>query len=101
MRINLTLQDKTYPATNTLGAQIDFNRRTGKDLDVFEKVIGENGKPDIEVVDLMAKFIWCCAASTCRREGITFDFPFDTFADYLLPEDLLGLIKIFGSEGNQ
>lgn len=100
MLIKITIDGQDYHANNTLGAQLEFAKRTGKDVSALANVKDADGGINYETLELMGKFIWCCIASACRKEGRQFPIPFEQFSDYLDIESLTDFTNSL-SEGNK
>lgn len=62
---------KTYPCRVTLGAMRRFKQETGKDSD------------NIDGVEDLAVFIWCCCISACKADGVGFGVSLDDFCDFV------------------
>lgn len=60
---------KTYPCRVTLGAMRRFKQETGKDSD------------NIDGIEDLAVFIWCCCISACKADGVEFGVSLDDFCD--------------------
>ena len=68
-----------YPCRMTMGAMLEFNRRTGKEVTEIQGT-------DIALVVIL---VYCCLISSCRADGI--DIPFENemaMADHMSTEDL-------------
>ncbi len=83
IEVTIEIRGKQYPCRMTMGAMLDFKRKTG--MDVSE--LGNMEASSEERLELMMTLIWCCINSACRCDGIAFDIPLDTFADHISPED--------------
>ena len=68
-----------YPCRMTMGAMLEFNRRTGEEVTEIQGT-------DIALVVIL---VYCCLISSCRADGI--DIPFENemaMADHMSTEDL-------------
>ncbi len=88
VKIFVNGKELVLPCRLTLGAMLRFKQETGKD-------ITEIAKDD--VLNLL-KFVWCCVASACSADGISFDISFERFADCLPPEGLTEFYDGIGAE---
>lgn len=75
---NIEVGGRKVPCRVTMGAMVRFRRETGCDISQIKK-------DDIEG---LMKFIWCCAVSASRADGVEFGMDFEEFADHLEPDAL-------------
>ena len=78
MKIQITINGKSYPCRPTMGAMLRFKRETGKE-------VSEMGSND---VSLMCIYLWCCVASASAADGIPFDMSAMDFADCIDPAQM-------------
>lgn len=71
-----------YPMRMTMGAMLRFKRMTDKDVEE----IGND-------VTLMVTFMYCCVASACNADGVSFSMDLDKFADCIGLDDLNGFTE--------
>lgn len=76
----ITINGKEYPCRVTMGAMLRFKRETGKD-------VSEICQSDVS--DLLT-LLWCCVASACAGDGVSFKMGLMDFADRIEPETLTG-----------
>lgn len=77
--ITITIKSKRYPCYPTAGAMLRFRRKKGKEVNNI----------DLGDIDELGTYLWCCAASACRREEVAFEFRDEQeFMDCLLPGDI-------------
>ena len=62
-KVEITINGKSYPCRQTMGAMLRFKRETGKE------VTDMDGGSLTDV----CTFLWCCIVSACKADGITFD----------------------------
>lgn len=68
---------KEYPAYQTMGAILAFQRDTGKEI---TSIAGD-------LVELL-KYLYCVVRSACKRDGVDFEFDsVEQFADGVSLED--------------
>ena len=74
----ITLDGKEYPCRPTMGAMLRFRQETGREV------------TQIETGDLsgLVTYLWCCARSSCKREGVDFPLSLMDFADAIDPQDV-------------
>ncbi len=77
-RIEISVNDKAYPCSPTMGAMLRFRQETGKEITEID-----GGS----FTDLCT-YLWCCVVSASRREGKEFDMSLLDFADSLSPDDM-------------
>ena len=63
---------KEYPCRVTLGAMIQFKRKTGKDISETNGSFEE-----------MALFLYLCVVSACAADHIDFGYTFEEFSDHV------------------
>lgn len=73
----------------TMGAMLRFKRETGKDISLI----------DADVC-LMTIFLFCCVASACNADGVTFDLDLDKFADGLSMDELNGFAETLSANAD-
>lgn len=76
----IEINGKQYPCRITMGAMLRFKRETGKD-------VSEIGQSDVS--DLLT-LLWCCVASACAGDGVSFKMSLMDFADRIDPDALTG-----------
>ncbi len=82
--ITIAIKSKRYPCYPTAGAMLRFRRKKGKEVNNI----------DLGNIDELGTYLWCCAASACRREDVAFDFKDEQeFMDCLMPEDITAWAK--------
>ena len=67
-----------YPCRATMGAMLRFKRETGREVTEM----------DATSVSDLALWLWCCVASACNADGVSFGLSAMDFADQLSPETL-------------
>lgn len=77
-RIEILINGKAYPCQQTAGAMLRFKEVTGKEVTEMEPG---------SLSDLI-KFLWCCVAGACKREGKELEYSLMDFADAIGPEEL-------------
>lgn len=89
-RIEVEVGGSVYPAYMTNGAMLRFKQQTGRDL-------AESNGGFTDTFTLL----WCCVASACKREGVSFGMSLEEFADATNPEDIEGwCASVFGDGGD-
>lgn len=89
-RIEVVVGGSAYPAYMTNGAMLRFKQQTGRDL-----AESDGGFTDTFTL------LWCCVASACKREGVSFGMSLEEFADATNPEDIEGwCASVFGEDGD-
>lgn len=78
MKKTITINGKTYPYRQTMGALLRFKRETGKEISEIS-----NGNMSDAIT-----FLWCCVASACKHDNVEFDLTLIDFADSLNAEDI-------------
>lgn len=76
-RIEVEVGGSVYPAYMTNGAMLRFKQQTGRDL-----TDSDGGFCDTFTL------LWCCVASACKREGVSFGMSLEEFADATDPADI-------------
>ena len=84
----IAIDNKEYPCRVTMGAMLRFKRETGRDV---------SGMGDGDVADLLT-FLWCCVASACAADGVTFALSLEDFADRIDPDVMQDFFKDTGGE---
>lgn len=79
----ISYKGRELPCRMTMGALVRFKRETGRDVSAIQ-----NG----DISDLVT-LLWCSIASACHADGVSFDEPFDMFADSLDADVLEAFIK--------
>ena len=76
--LTITVDGKEYPCRPTMGAMLRFKQETGREV------------TQIEPGDLsgLVTYLWCCARSACKREGVDFPLSLMDFADAIDPQDV-------------
>lgn len=69
--ITISVDGKGYPARETMGAMLRFKRATGR----------EATEMDGKSITDMATYMWCCAASACKHDGVEFPYGLEDFCD--------------------
>ncbi len=77
-RIEINVNGHAYPCSLTMGAMLRFKEETGRET----TEIDPNSFSDL------CTFLWCCAKSASKREGIEFDMSLMDFADSISPDDM-------------
>lgn len=88
MMKRLKIDGKEYPCRVTMGAMLRFKQETGKDV----SELGQN-----DVADLVT-LLWCCIASACAADGVTFGMSLMDFADRLEPDTLTKFYTSMGKD---
>lgn len=76
-KIEITINGRHYPCRVTMGAMLLFKRETGR----------EATELDGGALSDLITFVWCCAKSASRAEGVDFQLSLDEFADSISAED--------------
>lgn len=76
-KIEITINGRHYPCRVTMGAMLLFKRETGR----------EATEIDGGALSDLITFVWCCAKSASRAEGVDFQLSLDEFADSISAED--------------
>mgnify|MGYP006873003041 FL=1 len=84
----ITINGNEYPCRITMGAMLRFKRETGRD-------VSEMGNGDVS--DLLT-LLWCCVASACAGDGVTFGMSLMDFADRIDPEAISGFYNDMEAE---
>lgn len=80
-KYSIAINNTEYPCRLTMGAMLEFKRRTG--LEVTE-IQGTE-------ISLVIMSIFCCLISSCRADGVELPFKDEMdMADHMSPEDLAG-----------
>lgn len=79
MKISITIAGKEYPCRQTMGAMLRFKRETGKEVTEITDSVTD-----------MLTFMYCCAESCCKTEGVEFGMTLEDFADRLDISDVTG-----------
>lgn len=87
----ITINGKTYPCRVTMGALLRFKNETGKDVSELSET---------DVADLLT-LLWCCTASACAADHVSFGMGLMDFADALEPEKLTEFYTSMGEESPQ
>lgn len=87
-RIEITINGKAYPCQQTAGAMLRFKEVAGKEITEM----------DPRSISDLIRFLWCCIAGACKREGISFDYSLMDFADAIGPDDLASWQKEMSEE---
>ena len=77
-KIEVTINGKAYPCSQTMGAMLRFKEQTGKEITEM----------DAASFNDQVTFLWCCVKSACAREKIPFDLSLMEFADSIEPEEM-------------
>ena len=77
-KVEITINGKSYPCRQTMGAMLRFKRETGKEVTDMDG----GSLTDI------CTFLWCCIVSACKADGIPFDMSLMEFADAVSPDDI-------------
>ena len=77
-KIEVTINGKAYPCSQTMGAMLRFKEQTGKEITEM----------DAASFNDQVTFLWCCVESACAREKIPFDLSLMEFADSIEPEEM-------------
>lgn len=84
----IVVDGKEYPCRVTMGALLRFKRETGKDAAQISQD---------DVADLIT-LLWCCVASACAGDHVSFGMKLMDFADQLDPDALTGFYASMGEE---
>lgn len=76
-KIEITINGKTYPCRQTMGAMLRFRRETGREI-----TDTDGGLSD------MCTYLWCCVASASKADGVDFGMSLMDFADSVSPQDM-------------
>lgn len=83
-KYSIAINNTEYPCRLTMGAMLEFKRRTG--LEVTE-IQGTE-------ISLVITSIFCCLISSCRADGVEQPFKDEMdMADHMSPEDLGRMAK--------
>ena len=77
-KFTITVDGKEYPCRPTMGAMLRFKQETGREVTQIETG-GLSG---------LVTYLWCCACSACKREGVDFPLSLMDFADAISPQDV-------------
>lgn len=78
---SISINNTEYPCRLTMGAMLEFRRRTGQEVTEMQGT-------DIALVIML---IFCCLVSSCRADGVELPFKDEMdMADHMSPEDLSG-----------
>lgn len=69
--VSISIGGESYPCSPTMGAMLRFKELTGKEV----TEINAGSLSDL------AKYLWCCIVSGCKREGKEFGLTMMDFAD--------------------
>lgn len=72
-QVKFKIGGKEYPCRLTLGAMRRFKRETGKDVSLLKE----------SDIDDIITLMFCCTASTCNADSVSFEMSLDDFADNL------------------
>lgn len=86
----IEINGKQYPCRITMGAMLRFKRETGHDVSQVQ---------NDDVSDLIT-FLWCCIASACAGDGVTFGLSLMDFADGLDPDTLNRFFNEMKNDGD-
>lgn len=78
MNLKVTINDKTYPCSPSMGAMLRWEKDTERPIASMD---GTN------LTDLCL-YLYYCVVSACVRENVKFDYDFMTFADNVDQSDL-------------
>lgn len=70
-KIEVMINGAKYPCRPTMGAIIKFEKLTGKGIKEF----------DANTFTDNCLFLYCCIASACAADKVTFNISFEDFAD--------------------
>lgn len=76
-KIKIKIDGKEYPCRQTMGAMLRFKQETGKEV----TEIGGN-------LSDICTYLFCCVASACKKDNVSFDMSLMDFADSITPDDL-------------
>ncbi len=85
----MTYKGRELPCRMTMGAMVRFKRESGRDVSAVQ-----NG----DISDLIL-LLWCCICSACNADGITFEEPFEMFADSLDAGTLQQFVESLATQG--
>ena len=78
---SISIHSREYPCRLTMGAMLEFKRRTGREVTEMQGT-------DIALVITL---IFCCLLSSCRADGVEQPFKDEMdMADHMSPEDISG-----------
>ncbi len=78
---SISIHNREYPCRLTMGAMLEFKRRTGREVTEMQGT-------DIALVITL---IFCCLLSSCRADGVEQPFKDEMdMADHMSPEDISG-----------
>ncbi len=89
-RIEITVCGKQYPCMPTMGAFLRFKQETGHDITEMQGDLSD-----------LTTYLYCCASSACKREGVEFGYTLMQFADSVMPEDLVQWAAALGADVKQ
>jgi len=87
----IEIDGKTYPCRVTMGALLRFKNETGKDVSELSET---------DVADLLT-LLWCCTASACAADHVSFGMGLMDFADALEPGKYTEFYTSMGEESPQ
>lgn len=73
----IRIGEKVYPCRQTMGAMLRFKRLTGKEVTEIQTSVTD-----------MVTFMFCCAESSCKHDGVDFGMNLEDFADSLEAADV-------------
>lgn len=77
-KIEVTINNVTYPCRPTMGAMLRFKKETGKEVTEITNT---------SFTDLCT-YLYCCVASASAADGVPFSMSLMDFADALNPDDM-------------
>lgn len=80
----ISIAGKMYPCRITMGALARFKRLAGHDVDTLDS-------GDIEELLL---FVWCCIASACVADKVTFEISPEELPDHVTPDALADFMAV-------
>ena len=77
-KIEIKINNVTYPCRPTMGAMLRFKKETGKEV---TELTGRDFSD-------LCTYLYCCVASACAADKIEFNYSLLEFADAMSPEDM-------------
>lgn len=77
-RLEITINGEAFPCQQTAGAMLRFKELTDREVSEI----------DPRSISDLIKFLWCCIAGACKREGKEFSYSLMDFADAIGTDEL-------------
>lgn len=89
VKIEVNINGTVYPCRPTMGAMLRFKKETGKEVTEL------TGK---DFSDLCT-YLYCCVASACAADKVTFNMSLMEFADAIDPDDMTAWAEAMNAGG--